>query len=672
MHPSSEKTMKSKSIKSYLIKGFSISSAVVFIILFVVIGFTAGGSIKTMKSNAIFNTLTAASDNITAQIDTMYATAYAIASDPDIYDQSISYENKKPKLEKYASELGINSIGYITGEGYLTSTDGFENDISDRQYFKDMMAGGKYISDPSFNTATGKQIIFVGVPLKDGDRIVGAMTLTFDASKLGDLINGISYQGAGSAYMLGATGNYIAGPDQDKVTNKFNAVSEAAVKAELKEQADVESKMIAASEQGQSSFNGNHVFWIKPESGVSWTLVFTIPSAVFNSELMQMNTLFVVAGVIGILLFTVTSYVIGSIIGKRLTGLKTVLVKIADGDFTAKLNKDEMNSPDEIGIIYRSLQDTLQAVRNTVEAVKESIGELSGSMNTLVATADELKTNTETVNQSLNEIQQGNGQQSEEINNINIEMEHFNQNSESSMSDISGVVEIADGAGKTLTASNKEMEKLGASYSQFTENFNEFRGIIEKMNESLSSITMITSSISEISSQTNLLSLNASIEAARAGEVGRGFAVVAQEIGKLASESAESANQISDVIGNILESGKQLIDSTALMDDQMENQKAIFAETITSIKKLSGDVGEMIPMIQNMAKMTNENFEAGKKIGDSIQSANAISEELAATTTEVANTTEVFTSSSESVSEVTEQVQALTKTLSEEVAFFKV
>ena len=60
-------------------------------------------------------------------------------------------------------------------------------------------------------------------------------------------------------------------------------------------------------------------------------------------------------------------------------------------------------------------------------------------------------------------------------------------------------------------------------------------------------IDEMASQILDITSQTNLLSLNASIEAARAGDAGKGFAVVAGEIGKLAADSSETATQIQEI-----------------------------------------------------------------------------------------------------------------------------
>lgn len=72
--------------------------------------------------------------------------------------------------------------------------------------------------------------------------------------------------------------------------------------------------------------------------------------------------------------------------------------------------------------------------------------------------------------------------------------------------------------------------------------------VVEEMGSAAQQINSIIGIISAIAEQTNLLSLNASIEAARAGEAGKGFAVVASEIGALASNSTESAQQISEIV----------------------------------------------------------------------------------------------------------------------------
>lgn len=97
------------------------------------------------------------------------------------------------------------------------------------------------------------------------------------------------------------------------------------------------------------------------------------------------------------------------------------------------------------------------------------------------------------------------------------------------------------------TASSMSTAKAGAETGRTI--VGQAMGAIEHVKSGSTEISKIIDLIDDLSFQTNLLALNAGVEAARAGEAGRGFAVVASEVRALAQRSADSANEIRDLIG---------------------------------------------------------------------------------------------------------------------------
>ena len=138
--------------------------------------------------------------------------------------------------------------------------------------------------------------------------------------------------------------------------------------------------------------------------------------------------------------------------------------------------------------------------------------------------------------------------------------------------------------------------------------------------QSLSRINEMVDQILDITSQTNLLSLNASIEAARAGEAGKGFAVVASEIGNLAQSSSQTATQIQTIcnetnrnvecVRNCFESILEFWEKgvSAQFEDFIEMSNE-YSESISSIQDVIKDIKRVSDSFVDVVSVIREQVE---------------------------------------------------------------
>ena len=113
---------------------------------------------------------------------------------------------------------------------------------------------------------------------------------------------------------------------------------------------------------------------------------------------------------------------------------------------------------------------------------------------------------------------------------------------------------------------------------------------VQEADESSKDTDGILSFIQAISSQTNMLGLNAAIEAARAGDAGRGFKVVATEIRKLSTSTSQSVKKVDSVLKNIGASIKSINEKISKSTGVFEGQVATLQEIASSLEKLNSTV----------------------------------------------------------------------------------
>lgn len=282
--------------------------------------------------------------------------------------------------------------------------------------------------------------------------------------------------------------------------------------------------------------------------------------------------------------------------------LNNIIEDIEDnnGSLTARIN---VMSDDEIGILVDGINifiEKLQLIMKDINVQSEVLRTSSDNMNLQVAD----------VNNNANEVSAAMQQMAASMQEVSATVEQINAGADNIFEAIVNVNEQIE-QGNKITG---DIQNKSVKYMQDTNRGREAaNAMVQNIREGLTGsiensrqverIQQLTDDILNISSQTNMLALNASIEAARAGEAGRGFAVVAEQIRNLADESRNIANNIQEISLIVTESVSALTgDSQRLIDYVDESILADYEKFSGITNDYRNDASRVNDILKNFAE----------------------------------------------------------------------
>ncbi len=463
---------------------------------------------------------------------------------------------------------------------------------------------GLYDAGIIVSPASGKLILSMYCPVfdTDGTTILGYVGGGPLVEKLKEILDKMqNKEDTAKYYMINVqTGMYIFAEDETLIATKIQDDMLLDIISQIKAGTTI-GEARAKNEQGIQIANFQYI------DKQEWAVVsFDNENNIYSTANKNMAILGQIC-ILFVLIISVLAFIMISFSIKPLRYIEESIIEFSH----LKLQKNEkmqswVGKKSEVGKIatamdslYTAMTDIVNTLASCSASLNDMAEKMQDSSNLLIACVSDNSEATAAFAQHTKEIDCAMdmvGQEMVEITKVVSKVENqIKQGNTYSTGLLDKVEQIQQMVNVTLENTNMQI--------------GENQQAIEKAMEELQSIMRIdamASQILDITSQTNLLSLNASIEAARAGEAGKGFAVVASEIGNLASSSSKTTTQIQQICNetkNNIAHVQTCFDEVILFlqkDVQMQ-----FTEFATAIKDYGSSITNMQIIISNIAQASD-------------------------------------------------------------------
>lgn len=379
----------------------------------------------------------------------------------------------------------------------------------------------------------------------------------------------------------------------------------------------------------------------------------------------------VAVGIIAIVVIIaiIISFIMGRRLMRPLVKVSTIIEDVANGNIEADFSVVK-ESNDEIGLIIEKMKELTQSLGSIVGKIRNSSDTMSSNSYELNDTSSQTLAANNEISKAVEDVAEGSTGMAASISKINenlLEMSNETKDINASVDEIKNQTVAVQDSSKIM---NDKIKSMQDSSHKMDEGISAISKRIETVNTTVDKVSNIVSVIEEISSETNLLSLNASIEAARAGDAGKGFAVVAQEIRVLSDNTNTELENIKQIISSLVEECRYCVQASGTIVEDNAKQKEEIKAVLDEFGSLDEQIQKTAEKADEIEELVTAMIELNDDITKSSNSLTDVSAANAAATEEMNANIEELNAMMNGVSEMAEHMNNESDGLKEALSFF--